>query len=136
MIFTGITTAKEFQDKARKSILNGDMPIYKLDILINGVKEQLEKEGYWKDPFKSFVNDWLEEQKRTEWILNILGTIFEIGMAVAAFFTGGATAISLYVSGSGAGTIWKGSKKPCSMIRGSSRMSTVKRRITRRSPSS
>jgi hypothetical protein len=84
-------------------VLNGDMPIYKLDILVEKVKGQLKNEGLWKEPFSAYIDNWLKGQERVEWAVNIGGTIFGIGMAVAAFFTAGVTAVILGVAGGVAG---------------------------------
>ena len=45
MVVAGIERAKKYQDIARTKVLNGDMPLYKLDILVVKVKEQLKSEG-------------------------------------------------------------------------------------------
>jgi hypothetical protein len=102
-VFEGIERAKKYQDIARTKVLNGDMPLYKLDILVTKVKQQFKNEGLWKEPFSGHVDNWIKSQERFEWVVNIGGTLVGIGLAIGAFFTGGMTAILLGIAGGAAG---------------------------------
>lgn len=102
-VIEGIERAKKYQDIVRAKVLNGDMPLYKLDILVAKVKQQLKSEGVWKEPFSAHVDNWIKSQERFEWVVNIGGTLVGIGLAIGAFFTGGTTAILLGLAGGAAG---------------------------------
>jgi hypothetical protein len=103
MIFEGFERARQFQDKTREELLNDNIPVYKLDILVDSVKDHLRSEGRWEEPYSTYIDDWLAGQETRELVMNIAGTAIEIGLAVAAVFTGGLSAVLLGLAGGALG---------------------------------
>ena len=79
------------------------MPIHKLVILTDAVKEIIKAEGRWEEPYSTSIEDWLAAEQAAETGFNIFGTALEIGLTIAAAILGGPPAILLGLAGGALG---------------------------------
>lgn len=75
-------------DEVENKVLTGDMPLYKMEMIVNDV---LTKEGITPDASDAYgqsVNQWLKVERRWNKAIEILGMIIPLALGAACFIPG------------------------------------------------
>jgi hypothetical protein len=80
--------ARKAQDEVRAKIDSGDMPLYKLDPIVDATKAFYGITDKSTDEFGKAVNAWLASERSKDCVIKILSTVVSLGLAAACFIPG------------------------------------------------
>ncbi len=87
-IVAALDRARKAQAEVKKRIESGDMPLYKLDPIVNAALASFSITESSKADFSLAVLEWLAEERKREWAIKLGSAVLGIGLAAACFIPG------------------------------------------------